>query len=355
MKLYSCSNCNNSLYFENTVCLNCNHTVGFDSQQLSMLTIQKNPGNADYSDIKNNYSYRYCQNAQQGNCNWLVPANSTFTFCLACDLNRTIPPLNNPQSKERWDKIEIAKHRLIYSLLRLNLPVLKKINNSIEGIAFDFKADVSPDEKVMTGHDEGVITLNIDEADDAERVKHKLDLGEKYRTLLGHFRHEIGHYYWDVLIQKSNYLNEFRRLFGNETIDYEEALQNYYKATPITNWQNQFISVYATSHPWEDWAETWAHYMHVMDTLETAYWFGVGLSTPQLNQNNMNTVITVDPYTVSDFKKLFDMWVPLTFAVNNLNRSMGYSDFYPFIISEKIVEKLSFIHDVCKANRQVNE
>jgi len=318
-----------------------------------MITLQKNPNNIDYADIKNNYTYKYCINAQQGNCNWLIPSNSIFSYCLACDLNRTIPPLISPQYKDRWDKIEFAKHRLVYSLLQLNLPIQKKINDGIEGIAFDFMVDLLPEEKVMTGHDLGVITLNIDEADEAELTKHKLNLGEKYRTLLGHFRHEIGHYYWDVLIQNSSFLSEFRRFFGDETVDYDLALETYYNSAPILNWENQFISVYASAHPWEDWAETWAHYMHVMDTLETAYWFGVELNTGKFNLNNFNVTINVDPYTVSDFKLLFNMWVPLTFAVNNLNRSMGYSDFYPFVISETIVEKLSFIHNVCKVNRMV--
>ncbi len=353
MKLYSCGNCSNSLYFENSVCLHCNHPVGFDSSKLSMVTLQKNTDAITFSDVTNQASYKYCLNTQHGNCNWLIPADSAFTYCLACDLNRTIPPLNYLENQARWNKIESAKHRLIYSLLRLNLPVEKKINNSISGIAFDFMVDLSPEEKVMTGHDLGVITLNVDEADEAERTKHQLDLGEKYRTLLGHFRHEIGHYYWDQLIQNSPLLTDFRRIFGDETYDYDQALLNYYSAIPAADWQNRFISVYASSHPWEDWAESWAHYMHLMDTLETAYFFGVSLNPAHLSNNSINTAITVDPYSVSDFSVLFNMWVPLTFAVNNLNRSMGYTDFYPFVISEKIVEKLSFIHDVCKVNRTI--
>jgi hypothetical protein len=290
---------------------------------------------------------------QYGNCNWLIPAESNSDYCQACELNRTIPPLNNQENQTLWNKIEIAKHRLIYSLLRLHLPIAKKIDQNDTGIAFDFMVDLSPEQKVMTGHDNGVITLNINEADDAERNRHKLDLGEKYRTLLGHFRHEIGHYYWDVLIRDTARINDFRTIFGDETQDYETALKNYYNSTPDPNWQLAFISMYATSHPWEDWAETWAHYMHIMDTLETAYFFGIGLNTVQPAKDSINTAITTDPYTVADFNILFNMWVPLTFAVNNLNRSMGHSDFYPFVISENVVKKLSFIHDVCKENRKV--
>ncbi|MBC7451080.1 MAG: putative zinc-binding peptidase, partial [Cytophagales bacterium] len=304
MKMYTCSNCHNSLYFENNICLSCNNAVGFDSQQLLMLTIKKNKNNIDYSDLKSRNTYKYCENTLQGNCNWLIPANSPETFCVACALNRTIPPLTSPENKDRWDKIEFAKHRLIYSLLRLKLPVKKKIDNSLEGLAFDFMTDISPDEKVMTGHDLGLITLNIDEADEAERAKHKFDLGEKYRTLLGHFRHEIGHYYWDVLIQNSNYIERYRQLFGDETFDYDQALINYYENPPMPNWENNFISIYATAHSWEDWAETWAHYMHMMDTLETAYSFGI-----KLDSDSFKKASIVDPYTVKEFSKIFNMWV----------------------------------------------
>ena len=319
-----------------------------------MLTLKANTNNADFfTETKTKSLYKYCLNKQYGNCNWLIPAESTSDYCAACDLNRTIPPLDNTANQILWNKVEIAKHRLIYSLLRLHLPVEKKIDQNEAGIAFDFMVDLSPEEKIMTGHDNGVITLNINEADDAERTRHKLDLGEKYRTLLGHFRHEIGHYYWDVLIRNTSLLTAFRNIFGDETRDYEEALNNYYHSQPDPNWQQGFISIYATSHPWEDWAETWAHYMHIMDTLETAYFFGIGLHSIEPANDSIHTEITKDPYTIADFNILFDMWVPLTFAVNNLNRSMGHSDFYPFVISETVVRKLSFIHDVCKANRSV--
>ncbi|MGN6648066.1 MAG: zinc-binding metallopeptidase family protein [Cytophaga sp.] len=353
MKLYACSNCNRSLYFENSVCLNCKHPVGFDSKQLTMITLQSQNNTAEFSAVKTKSKYKYCLNKQYGNCNWLVPVESTADYCEACKLNRTIPPLTNPQNQPLWNKIEIAKHRLVYSLLRLGLPVEKKINNNDTGIAFDFLAELSPEEKIMTGHDNGVITLNINEADDAERARHKLDLGERYRTLLGHFRHEIGHYYWDALIRNTDLLSSFRSIFGDESMDYAEALNRYYHSEPNPDWQNDFISVYATAHPWEDWAETWAHYMHIMDTLETAYFFGMGLNTIEPAKDSIKTAITKDPYTVTDFNILFNMWVPLTFAVNNLNRSMGHSDFYPFVISEPVVKKLSFIHDVCKVNRDV--
>jgi hypothetical protein len=316
--------------------------VGFDTGIFKLIALKDSGDGYSSTDIKDEL-FRYCSNANFGTCNWLIPIAQSSPFCIACSLNRTIPELSNEKNSKKWKRIEIAKHRLVYSLLRLGLPVQSKISkDDIEGIAFDFMADTSPGNRVMTGHDNGVITINIEEADEEERVRHKLDLGEKYRTLLGHFRHEIGHYYWEVLIKDSGHLEKFRRLFGDEQKDYGEALETYYKTDTPANWNDFFISPYASSHPWEDWAESWAHYMHLMDTLETAWSFGIGIHHPE-----METAITNDPYTTADFDTIIGSWFPLTFAVNNLNRSMGQADFYPFIISPPVIEKLKFIHEVC--------
>jgi hypothetical protein len=342
MKLYTCTNCKNPLYFENSTCLQCSHPVGFEAGKFNLLALDNNTNG--YSPVNNkNELYRFCSNAIHGTCNWLIPVSQSSQFCMACELNRTIPTLDTDKNSEKWKRIEIAKHRLVYSLLRLRLPVnAKKTAIETGGIAFDFMADTSPTERVMTGHDNGVITLNIEEADEGELTRHKLDLGERYRTLLGHFRHEIGHYYWDVLIKNSGHLEKFRKLFGKEEKDYTQALDLYYKTETQSNWNEFFISPYASSHAWEDWAESWAHYMHMMDTLETAWSFGIGI-----NRKEMLAVMNNDPYTISNFDDIVNMWFPLTFAVNSLNRSMGHADFYPFIISPTVIEKLRFIHEVC--------
>lgn len=341
------------MYFENTVCLKCNHTVGFNPHELTFITLNPGTTHGTWHDVKRNeISYRFCTNAQHATCNWLIPLSSASEFCVACVLNRTIPQLSG-SNVERWNRIEIAKHRLIYSLLKLNLPVQSKTDDNKTGLVFDFLADIHPEERVMTGHSEGVITLNIEEADEAERVKNKLDLGERYRTLLGHFRHEIGHYYWDTMIHDNKMtLQEVRHVFGDDAVPYDKALQNYYANGPAMNWSENFISPYATSHPWEDWAETWAHYLHLMDTLETAYYFGVGVRPEKATGiTSIGVQVDRDPYTVKNFQDIFNMWLPLTFAVNSLNRSMGHPDFYPFIVAPAVVEKLSFVHAVCQRYR----
>jgi len=353
--------------------------AGFDAASLSMVTLQENGMGplADITDAKR--LYRWCGNATHGTCNWLIPAEDPSAFCIACQLNRTIPELSEGENLARWKKIEMAKHRLVYSLLRLKLPIVAKKQQETPaagarpekgrlpekikkpappgapgpadgGIAFDFMANISPDKRVMTGHNNGVITLNIEEADEAERARNKQDLGEKYRTLLGHFRHEIGHYYWDALIRDSSLLAGCRVVFGDERKDYQEALKVYYSTSPPADWADHFISPYASSHPWEDWAETWSHYMHMMDTLETAYAFGIGVHPG--NKKDLTTNISRDPYNLTNFDTIFGMWLPLTFAVNSLNRSMGYADFYPFVISPAVTEKLRFIHRAAGAGRR---
>ena len=349
MKLYTCGKCNNLLYFENSVCLKCGHTLGFDSEKLDLITLTVENGADVYVDVtQQNSRYRLCGNAPYGTCNWLIPLPNSAAFCMACQLNRTIPTLT-PQHLERWKRIEIAKHRLVYSLLRLNLPLTPKKDPDDNGLAFDFLADVSPENRVLTGHDKGAITLNIEEADEAERVRNKLDLGEKYRTLLGHFRHEIGHYYWDIRIKDTSLLERFRHIFGDENRDYGEALQAYYQYGAAPDWADHFISPYATAHPWEDWAESWSHYLHMMDTLETAYYFGLHVHpAKRTGVKDLETEINRDPYTIVDFNQVFKTWLPLMFAVNSLNRSMGHADFYPFVIPPEVVGKLQFIHEVCR-------
>jgi len=350
MKVYTCNNCQNPLYFENSQCLKCSHAVGFDPQSLTMITLKPVKGTV-YSNATNaGEQYNYCRNAEYGVCNWLIPAAPDPSYCIACALNRVIPSLDSDENRLRWKNMEIAKHRLVYSLLRLHLPFHVTKDGKEESIVFDFMADAPDGEKVMTGHDNGIITINIAEADEAERVRNKQDLGERYRTLLGHFRHEIGHYYWDVLIKEGPAQGKFRQLFGDERRDYAAALEVYYAKGAPADWNQHFISQYATAHPWEDWAETWAHYLHMMDTLETAWSFGIRIDPVELEDGTGIKVSSMrEPYDQSDFNRLIKRWLPLCFAVNSLNRSMGHPDFYPFILSSPVIEKLRFIHGVCHA------
>jgi hypothetical protein len=239
---------------------------------------------------------------------------------------------------------------LFYTLIALRLPLQNLEQDPEHGLAFDFLADnPAAATQVLTGHDAGLITINLNEADDAIREKLRTAMGEPYRTLLGHFRHEVGHYFWDILVRDAGKIEECRAVFGDESADYGDALKRHYAEGAPANWQDSFISAYATAHPWEDFAETWAHYLHIVDTLETASAFGLRIHPVASKNRALHADIDFDPHKALSIEKLVDAWLPLTFAVNSLNRSMGHSDLYPFIVSLPVVRKLKFIHDIIRA------
>lgn len=349
MKLFECQNCGQPIYFENTVCERCGLRLGF-LPGLARLTALKPEGDfwrplADPAQL-----VRFCPNAQYDACNWLMGAHSEDEFCIACRHNRTIPDLTVPENLAHWRKIEMAKHHLFYSLLRLKLPLTTAEDDPDHPLAFDFLSD-PPDgaAPVLTGHAEGLITLNIAEADDAERERRRTQMGEPYRTLLGHFRHEIGHYYWDLLVRdKPGVLESFRAMFGDEQEDYGEALQRHYANGARPDWQNHFVSSYATAHAWEDFAETWAHYLHIVDTLETARSFGMKVRPRIRAGRDLEAEVDFDPYTAASMDDIIDAWLPMTFAMNSLNRSMGQPDLYPFVLSPDAINKLGWIHGLVR-------
>ena len=350
MKLFDCHHCGQILYFENTHCEKCDYPLGFDPEKLDLLTLIPLDGEL-YADIDTNQTYRYCSNYQYQTCNWLIPAESNDTYCQACTHNRTIPNLSIDGNLALWRKVEVAKHRLFYSLLRLNLPFSKNQTPKDFQLAFDFLCGTEEDH-ILTGHSNGLITINVLEADRIVREKTKAAFGERYRTLIGHFRHEIGHYFWVLLVQKyPDRLAVFRQLFGDDQVDYQESLQAHYEDGYDHHWKGEYISHYATSHPWEDWAEVWAHYLHILDTMETAYSYGMQIS-PRVTQHiedYFDVTVTNDPFHPnSNMDQIIDQWIPLSGAINSLNRSMGQPDIYPFFISPQTVEKINFVDQVVR-------
>ena len=355
MKLFTCQNCEQLLYFENVRCENCGSALGFYSKELDLLTLQPLENEVYQEHSHPERHYRYCANARHKACNWVLPQDEEGEYCQACQLNQTIPNLDEDNYVSLWKKLEIAKHRLVYTLMRLRLPLVSKEDDAERGLAFDFLADQKlPSgkiERILTGHAQGLITININEADDAKRAQMKQEMGEPYRTLLGHFRHEVGHYYWNVLIADSEHLPEYRRLFGDEREDYGEALQQHYQQGAPKDWQDRFISAYASAHSWEDWAETWAHYLHMVDTLSTAYAFGLQIEPRVTDDESLTAEIDRDPYRIRRFDRIWQLWLPLTIAMNSINRSMGQPDLYPFVVADPVVEKLRFVHQVCRKAR----
>jgi len=353
MKIFSCAACGQTLFFENSQCTRCGHALAFLPDRMLLSAIEPAtdaPGLfLALAPAAKGIRYRQCGNQiDHAACNWAVPEGDDHRYCRACRLNEMIPNLTDPAARTAWVKLESAKRRLLYTLIGLGLPLDSRVQRPDGGVAFCFLQDEPGIDKVFTGHSEGLITINIAEADAPFCEKTRLEMGETYRTLLGHFRHEIGHYYWDRLIKRSARKGSFRELFGDESVDYAEAVKLHYQKGAPGDWPTRFVSSYASMHPWEDWAESWAHYLHMVDTLETARSFGLALR-PKPEGGARRPESQTRRLDFDDFDDLMGAWVPLTVAMNSLNRSMGLPDLYPFVLSTPAVAKLRFVHEVVDA------
>jgi hypothetical protein len=328
---FACPHCSALVFFENSACLACGTELGYSRAERRLVR-------AD--------SGRRCANAQIAECNWLVDrAAEPGTLCDCCALTRTRPSDTDLKGLAEFAATEAAKRRLVHQLDDLGLPVVGRAVDPVGGLAFDLLS--SAHAPVVTGHAGGVVTLDLAEGDDGHRERMRVELAEPYRTVLGHLRHETGHWYWEVLVDRPGKTERFRELFGDERADYSEALAEHYAGEPPDGWADDYVSAYATAHPWEDWAETFAHYLHIRDTAQTAAAYGVTVAGPSAPVRADLHATPADHPT--DFTELVDTWLPLTYALNALNRSMGFGDFYPFVLAPAVLDKLRFVHDLVVA------
>jgi hypothetical protein len=350
MKLFRCQVCDNIIYFENRTCGRCGHRLGYVPELEIMAALEPAGGDAWTPLAGDGGPRRFCANADHDVCNWLTAGGGCERLCVACRHNDTIPNISLPSHLAAWRDIELAKHRLFYSLLRWKLPLATRAEDPSHGLAFEFLADPPQPSgpRVMTGHDDGVVTIALAEADSAEMEKRRAELAEPYRSLLGHFRHEVGHHYWDLLVRDGGKLEQCRAAFGDDSQDYEAALRRHYAQGAPPDWPQRFVSAYATSHPWEDFAETWAHYLHIVDTLETASAFGLRIKPPVDKDGAHSARLDFDPYVAGGVDEIIDAWAPFVVAMNSVNRAMGRPDLYPFVIAPAVVEKLRFIHELVR-------
>jgi hypothetical protein len=345
MRVFTCGNCRQTVYFENVKCENCGMALGFDPQGMTMRSLAPdNSGKLVTTGRATGGKKVYCANYKDNVCNWLVPIAEDGGLCLSCGMNKTIPDLTVNGNLERWFEIEKAKRRFIYQAMKLKLPFAPEGQPPLQ---FDIVA--GPEAK--TGHADGLITINLAEADPVSREKARTDFDEPYRTLLGHFRHESGHYYWMILADNPRWIDRYRQLFGNEE-NYGDALAAYHQNGPEPDWQKNYISAYATAHSWEDWAESWAHYLHMVDTLETAEDYGIEPRLPGKSGLGKPWFASTDPYRARNAAQLMERWVPLALAMNSMNRSMGHNDFYPFVVSPSVISKLDYIHQLIRGARR---
>ncbi|MTD17298.1 hypothetical protein GIS00_25535 [Nakamurella sp. YIM 132087] len=328
MRDFLCPNCGQRLAFENSVCLNCGNSVGFDLPTRSFRLV-----GADGATTDNGDPATMCANLAVAACNWVTPFGSPDGLCRSCALTRTRPSDDDTIALGEFAAAEAAKRRLVVELDELSLPIVGRDQNPETGLCFDLLS--SEHEPVVTGHADGVITLDLAEGDDAHREQLRVSMDEPYRTLLGHFRHEIGHYYFSVLAEQGEARQRFESLFGDPDLDYQAALDRHYSQGAPAGWEETYVSSYATMHPAEDWAETFAHYLHIRDTLDTAAAFAMAPAGATLDRPNAGA---------AGFDRIIELWVPLTWSLNMVNRSMGHKDLYPFVLPPAVLEKMRFVH-----------
>ncbi len=338
MQAFACPVCRSLVFFENFVCLTCNTELAFDRASQDIVARAGRP---------------YCRNAGLATCNWLAEPDAGG-YCGSCRLTRTRPADDDTGAHAAFVRTEAAKRRLVFQLDHLGLPTTPRTHDDDHGLAFDLLS--SANEHVITGHASGVVTIDLAEGDDPHREAMRVKLAEPYRTMLGHLRHEIGHWYWDVLVDGSPYLDRFRDLFGDERADYQQALKEHYgRGTDTVEWVGGHVSHYAASHPWEDWAETFAHYLHIRDTTQTAASWGLRTDGPDLDLSlAWDAALDVAPVEDPDtFDELARQWLALKLVLNALNRSMGKDDLYPFVLTPVVLDKLRFAHVVITSHRAV--
>jgi hypothetical protein len=344
MRVFSCDNCNQLVFVDNSQCLRCEAPLGYVHAEREIISLIPTPDLRLVDLSLPARAWRRCATAERTGCNWLVPAEGG-KLCESCQLTRTRPADSDAVGVVEFGRSEMAKRRLIFQLAELGLPVAPRHEAAGTGLAFDLLS--STERKVITGHDDGIITLDLAEADDEHRERLRLQLSEPYRTLLGHFRHEIGHYYWPLLVHDADELEACRSLFGDDRADYGEAVKHHYNTSNDEDegWKQNYISRYATMHPYEDWAETFAHYLHILDTLQTAESFG--LATPGAPGARALTrrvgAHPTRPVGSTTFGEVIDNWLELSYALNQINRSMGHKDLYPFVLAAPVIEKMAFV------------
>ncbi|WP_405487974.1 putative zinc-binding metallopeptidase [Nocardia sp. NBC_00511] len=336
MRDFSCPNCGQRLAFENTLCLHCGSPLGFSLPDRALVVLADEP-KPDGDGSVDTHEFKLCANQYVAQCNWLVHVGGG-PLCLSCNLTRTRPADQDTDWLEAFGEAETAKRRLVLELTELGLPLVDRTVDPERGLAFDLLA--SADENVITGHADGVITVDLAEGDDLHREQLRIEMDEPYRTMLGHFRHEIGHYFYPVLVATAEDRARCLEVFGDPDADYQAALDRHYNEGPPPGWESDYVSSYATMHPAEDWAETFAHYLHIRDTLDTAAAFGMAPAGATLDSPAPGP---------AGFDRIIDLWLPLVWALNMMNRSIGHRDPYPFVLADPVLGKMRVIHELCAA------
>ncbi|MDX1483219.1 MAG: putative zinc-binding metallopeptidase [Alphaproteobacteria bacterium] len=279
----------------------------------------------------------FCANRDALRCNWI--ASGEGELCRACAMTGLAPDPSIPNAIANWAKTEAAKRWVID-----NLGLWDWFTPKDPGPRPVFHMLAEGAMPVFMGHADGVVTISVAEADPVLRITRRQALDEPYRTMIGHIRHELAHMLWWRLSLRTDFIDGFRDIFGDERSDYVAALERHYQQGPPVDWRLNYLTAYASTHPHEDWAETAAHLLHLTDIADS--FIAVGLSTPELPGPGW------DAYGEADPDRLIHVAAALTVGLNHVNRSMGHSDLYPFVLSEPARRKLAFVHDWLRRGAQ---
>jgi hypothetical protein len=340
VQMLRCPRCHDVTVLETLECPGCGLAVGFHPPTLTMREATRGGVDVD------GRTWVPCSNRGWG-CNWLVAEDVGAARCLSCRLNRQRPDASDTMALEKLSDASRVMRRLIVQLAELGLPV-DPFYEREGGVAFDLLSSDSGQGRVTIGHANGVITIDLIETLDDYREALRIRLGEPYRTMLGHFRHEVGHYYQWILVEQTGWIDECRELFGDERASYSEAIDRHYREGAPEGWDASYISEYATMHPWEDFAECFAHYLHITDSLTTAAAGGLVLQADRLDGLIDADVAPRRSYQDASTSEMLGDWQWLSLLLNRINHAMGRSDLYPFTITEPVRTKLDFVHRVVR-------
>lgn len=335
-----CPFCRHLVLLDQLNCPKCDAELGFNVLRRQFHGLRN--GKVDIDGV----TWYACSN-RDWLCNWLVREDAPSGRCFPCRLTRRRPEADDTIALEKLARTEQAKRRLVLQLGDLGLPIVPW-DVQPGGLGFDLLSSLSDGQRVTIGHAGGIITIDLAESLDDRREALRIRLGEPYRTMLGHLRHEVGHYYQNVLLRDEDTWTRCRELFGDERASYRDAIQRHYKTGAPADWGTSFISEYATMHPWEDFAETFAHYLHITGTLETSASIGIRLDAAVSNLRDTD-VTPLHSYRDTPVQLLLSDWEWMSEAFNRVNRSMGFGDLYPFDIVAPVRAKLAFVHELVTA------
>jgi hypothetical protein len=350
LKVFHCTHCEHLVFFENATCVRCQHTLAYLQDRELVGALNPLPDGKWQCIVGDQQPlYRLCDNyARESVCNWAIPEQDPHSLCYSCRFTHVLPDLGQPANRTAWYKLEVAKRRLLYTLVRLGAAPISKADDSEKGLAFAFLADTSEvgTAPILTGHANGTITINVAEADDVERERRRAQLHEPYRALLGHFRHESGHYYWDRLIKDGPALETFRELSATNgrimRMRFTTIISKVRRQTgrailsppmprhiPGRTGQKRGLTIFTSS-------------------IRLKQQCGLALRPHRSDEPKLKHGLDPTVRGGQSFDQLLESWFPLTYILNNLNRGLGLPDGYPFVLSPSAIDKLRFVHSTVR-------